>query len=67
MGKLGAVLAATLTRVGQALPALVWNVIGLAGVVGIAYGAWLIYEPAGFIAGGALLLVGAAVLAPRGA
>lgn len=28
------------------------------GAAGIAYGAWLVYPPAGFIVGGALALVG---------
>ncbi len=31
---------------------------GIAGAVSIAYGAWLIYEPAGFIVGGGLALTG---------
>lgn len=34
---------------------------GVLAVASISYGAWLIYEPAGFIAGGSLVL--AAVLA----
>lgn len=38
---------------------------GIAGAASVAYGAWLIAEPAGFIVGGALLVVGA-VLAARG-
>ncbi|MFI4983301.1 MAG: hypothetical protein ACHQIO_23350 [Nevskiales bacterium] len=32
---------------------------GLGGAGLCAYGAWLIYPPAGFIAGGVLLLAGA--------
>ena len=28
------------------------------GAVGVAYGAWLVYQPAGFIVGGALALAG---------
>lgn len=35
-----------------------------AGAGGISYGAWLVYEPAGFIVGGVLLLI-AGVLAAR--
>lgn len=31
---------------------------GVIGAASIAYGAWLIYEPAGFIAGGTLVLAG---------
>lgn len=42
-------LGAGLRRLGQALP-------GLAGVGILAYGAWLAWEPAGFIVGGMLLL-----------
>jgi hypothetical protein len=34
------------------------------GAGGIAYGAWLVYQPAGFIAGG-LLVLAAGVLAAR--
>lgn len=29
----------------------------IAGAGGIAYGAWLVYEPAGFIVGGVLVLL----------
>ena len=50
------------------LPSLEVVVRDLAGVVGaalIAYGAWLIYAPAGFITGGILLVV-ASVLLARG-
>lgn len=39
-----------------------WFIRDLAGVAGagaIAYGAWLVYPPAGFIVGGVLLLIGA--------
>jgi hypothetical protein len=35
------------------------DVAGLAGTALISYGAWLAYEPAGFIVGGGLLLGGA--------
>jgi hypothetical protein len=35
-----------------------------AGTGGISYGAWLVYQPAGFIVGGAFLLA-AGVLAAR--
>lgn len=30
----------------------------LAGVASVSYGAWMVYEPAGFIVGGVLLLAG---------
>lgn len=38
----------------------------IAGAGGIAYGAWLIHEPAGFIVGGALLLVAGVISAKGG-
>lgn len=38
----------------------------LGGAAAISYGAWLIYAPAGFIAGGALLIAGGVLMA-RGA
>lgn len=43
--------------------ALARDAAGLAGAGLIAYGAWLVYAPAGFIAGGALLIAGALLLA----
>ena len=42
-----------------ALFAFVRDVAGLSGVALVSYGAWLVYQPAGFIAGGAILLAGA--------
>jgi membrane-bound ClpP family serine protease len=41
-----------------ALPDLLLDSAGVAGAALIAYGAWLIYAPAGFISAGVLLLVG---------
>jgi hypothetical protein len=41
-----------------ALPEL-RTVAGLAGAAFIAYGAWLIYRPAGFIVAGLMLVTGA--------
>lgn len=38
---------------------LLVDIAGLAGAGSLVYGAWLIYEPAGFIAGGCLLLAAA--------
>lgn len=40
-------------------PVLLWDGAGLAGAALIAYGAWLIYVPAGFIVGGLMLLIAA--------
>lgn len=44
--------------VARALPDLIRDACGLAGAGAIAYGAWLVYPPAGFIVGGGLVLVG---------
>ena len=38
------------------------DLAGIAGAGLSAYGAWLIYPPAGFIVGGALLIAGACLL-----
>lgn len=54
-----------LKRFLSLLPTLARDVAGLAGAGLLAYGAWLIYMPAGFLTGGALLLAGA-FLAARG-
>lgn len=46
-------------RIAKALKALIpdlEDVLGFGGVASMAYGAWLIYEPAGFLVGGALAL-----------
>lgn len=45
---------------------LLRDLAGISAVVAISYGSWLIYEPAGFIVGGALVLTGA-IAAARGA
>lgn len=47
-----------------AVPVITRDLVGLAGAGLVAYGAWLIYVPAGFIIGGVLLIL-AAVLAAR--
>jgi hypothetical protein len=41
------------------LPTHARDAAGLVGLCLIAYGAWLVYRPAGFIVGGLLLLAGA--------
>lgn len=38
------------------------DVLGFAGMAAIAYGAWLIYQPAGLITAGALAVIGAGLL-----
>lgn len=37
------------------------NVVGFVGMGVTAYGAWLVYHPAGFIIGGVLLVASAAL------
>jgi hypothetical protein len=56
-------LAIAARRVAAAVPNLLRDLAGLAGIGAIAYGAWMIYPPAGFITGGLLLVVGALALA----
>ncbi len=52
-----------LRALAAAVPTVIRDLAGLAGVGLISYGAWLIYAPAGFITAGALLLVGAVLMA----
>lgn len=51
-------LAVALRAVAAATPDVLWTVAGLVAAALIAYGAWLIYEPAGYITGGVLILLG---------
>lgn len=44
-------------RFRRGIVALAPEVFALAGAGVISYGAWLVYQPAGFIVGGAFLLV----------
>jgi len=53
------------TATAQAIPGLLRECAGLAAVGAISYGAWLMYPPAGFLVGGALVLAGV-LLVPRG-
>lgn len=43
---------------GRVLSDLARDMAGIGAVVSIAYGSWLIYEPAGFIVGGSIVLAG---------
>jgi hypothetical protein len=38
----------------EAAPALLRDLLGLASIGAITFGAWMIYHPAGWIAGGAM-------------
>lgn len=41
----------------SAIPGLLVDLVGIAGVALITYGAWRIYEPAGFIVCGSFMVV----------
>ena len=58
LNSVAAAMVAGVRAVAAALPVLLRDLVGLAAVASIAYGAWLIYPPAGFIVGGVLLLAG---------
>lgn len=51
--------------VAAAIPVLLRDGIGLAGAAAFTYGAWLIYEPAGYMVAGILMVAIAALLARR--
>lgn len=56
-------LATALRAIAGAVPGVIRDLAGLSGVGLVSYGAWLIYPPAGFIAAGSLLIVGALLAA----
>ena len=60
--KIGTSLAVILSKAGGVFLDLLRELAGIAAVGLIAYGVWRIYEPAGFIVGGVLLLIGAILL-----
>lgn len=49
-------------RIAAAIPSLLIDASGIAGVCLVSYGSWLVYAPAGFIVGGMLLIVAALTL-----
>lgn len=53
---------ATPSAFRRALPGAVCDLAGGLGVVLVSYGAWLVYEPAGYIVAGLLLMAGAMIL-----
>ena len=55
-----------MSKLGKAVFGWVPDIIMLAGAGSIAYGAWLVFEPAGFMVGGALG-IGIGYLIARGA
>lgn len=52
-------------HVRKVLPVLACDLIGLSGAGLLTYGMWLIYEPAGFLTAGTLLMTAACLLARR--
>lgn len=54
-----------LLTLGSYTADLVREIVGLAAVASIAYGAWLIAPAAGFIVGGVLVLAGTVLLAMK--
>ena len=53
-------------EIAAALPGITRDLAGLVGAGLVAYGAWLVYSPAGFIVGGLLLIAGAILTARAG-
>lgn len=47
------------------MPSLICDLAGFAGAGLISYGAWLIYQPAGFLVGGGLLIAFAVLFGRR--
>lgn len=58
-------LNTALTNAGEVAPTFIRDVAGLSGVALIAYGAWLCFPPAGFIAAGVMLIAGAVLSSKR--
>lgn len=54
------------TRLLAALPVVLRDISGVAGVASATIGAWQVYRPAGWIVGGLFLLAGAWLLARAG-
>ncbi|MGQ3212996.1 hypothetical protein [Shinella sp.] len=50
----------------KTLAVLARDAAGVLSVASVAYGAWLIYPPAGFIVGGLLILAGVLAVARGG-
>jgi uncharacterized RDD family membrane protein YckC len=49
-------LRKALASAARRVPHVIADGLGFAGACAIAYGAWLIYAPAGFLVGGVLLM-----------
>jgi hypothetical protein len=55
-------VSSSLSAAARAAPVMLRDAAGIAGVGLIAYGAWLVFPPAGYITGGTLLLTGALIV-----
>lgn len=56
-------IAALLVCAGKVGPVVLRDTAGLGAVGLISYGSWLVYEPAGFIVAGVMLLAGSLLTA----
>ena len=63
--KIGSAFGGFVAACGRGVGRIAADVIGLGAVGFISYGAWLIYEPAGFIVGGVLVLAGVLLASAR--
>lgn len=54
-----------LSKVLSVLPGTMCDAAGFCGAASVAYGSWLIYQPAGFLVGGVLLIVGGILFGRR--
>lgn len=59
------VLSRAFLAVTRAMPTVLCDLTGFAGAGLIAYGAWRIYEPAGFLVAGMLLIAFAMLIGRR--
>lgn len=59
------ILARSMVAAGRAAPVIIRDLVGLAAVGAISYGAWLLHPAAGYITGGALVLTGVIAIGAR--
>ncbi|MER9901616.1 hypothetical protein [Mesorhizobium sp. M0130] len=60
-------LAGPLAAIAVRLPIVLRDLVGLAAVALISYGAWLVVPAAGYIVGGVLLLAGTILISAKAA
>ncbi len=61
----GRCMRSTWSFLAAVVPTIMRDAIGIAGIVSFSYGAWLIYQPAGFMVVGLFLMAIAVLLARR--